>query len=42
MVISGIEEKDPGRIMITTTHRIENEGHDKPACAAEALVMFMV
>ena len=42
MVISGVEEKEPGRILITTTHTIEIEGQDKPACVAEALAMFMI
>jgi len=42
MVISAVEEKDPGRILMTTTHTIEIEGHDKPACVAELLAMFMI
>jgi acyl dehydratase len=42
MVISAVEEKDPGRILMTTTHTIEIEGHDKPACIAELLAMFMI
>jgi len=42
MVISGVEEKDPGRLLVTTTHTIEIEGHDKPAFVAEMLVMFMI
>ncbi|MBN1366110.1 MAG: MaoC family dehydratase [Syntrophaceae bacterium] len=42
MVITGVEEKEPGRILMTTTHTIEIEGQDKPACIAEALAMFMV
>ncbi len=42
MVISGVEEKDPGRLLVTTTHTIEIEGQDKPACIAEALAMFMI
>ena len=42
MVLSGVEEKDPGRILITTTHTIEIEGQDKPACIADALAMFMI
>lgn len=42
MVISGVEEKEPGRILMTITHTIEIEGQDKPACIAEALAMFMV
>lgn len=42
MVISAVEEKDPGRILMTTTHTIEIEGHDKPVCVAELLAMFMI
>jgi acyl dehydratase len=42
MVISSVEEKEPGRLLITTTHTIEIEGQDKPACVAEALAMFMI
>lgn len=42
MVISGIEEKEPGRILITTTHTIEIEGQNKRACVAETLAMFMI
>ena len=42
MVISGVEEKEPGRLLVTTTHTIEIEGQDKPACVAESLAMFMI
>ncbi len=42
MIISAIEEKEPGRILLTTTHTIEIEGKDKPACVAESLAMFMI
>jgi acyl dehydratase len=42
MVISGVEEKEPGRILLTTTRTIEIEGQDKPACVAESLAMFIV
>jgi len=42
MVLSGVEEKDLGRLLITTTHTIEIEGQEKPACIAEALAMFML
>jgi len=42
MVISGVEEKNPGRLLVTTTHTIEIEGQDKPACIAETLAMFMI
>jgi len=42
MIISGVEEKKPGQILMTTTHTIEIEGQDKPACIAEMLAMFMI
>lgn len=42
MIISGVEEKDGGRLLVTTTHTIEIEGQEKPACIAEALAMFML
>jgi acyl dehydratase len=40
MVISAIEEKEPGRILLITTHTIEIQGQDKPACIAEALALL--
>lgn len=40
IVLSGVEEKQDGRILVTTTHTIEIEGEDKPACVAEMLAMF--
>lgn len=42
MVISAIEEKRPGQILVTNTHTIEIEGQEKPACIAEALGMFFL
>ena len=42
MVLSGVEEKDGGRFLITTTHTIEIERQEKPACIAETLAMFML
>jgi acyl dehydratase len=42
MVLSGVEEKDGGRLLVTTTHTIEIEGQEKPACVAETLAMFMI
>jgi len=42
MVLSGVEEKDGGRLLVTTTHTIEIEGQPKPACIAETLAMFML
>ena len=40
MVISAVEDKGPGRILMTTTHTIEIKGQEKPACIAEALAML--
>ena len=37
-----VSKKEPGRILITTTHTIEIEGQDKPACVAESLALFMI
>jgi len=42
MVLSGVEEKDGNRLLVTTTHTIEIEGQGKPACIAETLAMFML
>ncbi len=38
--LSGVEEKGGGRYLISTTHTIEIQGADKPACIAETLTMF--
>jgi len=40
MVLSGVEEKGPDRILMTTTHTVEIEGQEKPACIAETLAML--
>ena len=40
IVLSQVEEKSNGRVLVTTTHTIEIEGADKPACVAEVLSMF--
>lgn len=42
MVITAIEEKKPGQILVTNTHTIEIEGQEKPACVAEALGLFFL
>lgn len=39
IVFSGVEEKPNDRILMTTTHTIEIQGQDKPACIAETLAM---
>jgi acyl dehydratase len=38
--LTNVEEKPGGRILMTTTHTVEIEGEDKPACVAETLSMF--
>ena len=40
IVLSGVEEKGGGRVLVTTTHTVEIEGEPKPACIAETLTMF--
>jgi acyl dehydratase len=40
--LSAVEEQKEGRILITTTHTIEIEGQQKPACVAESLALFFV
>ncbi len=42
IVLSRIEKSRGGRILIATTHTIEIEGQEKPACIAEALSMAFV
>lgn len=41
MVLTNIEEKDHCRLLMTTTHTVEIEGQEKPACIAESLVMLI-
>jgi acyl dehydratase len=40
LVISNIEEKSGGRLLMTVTHTIEVEGQERPACVADALTLF--
>lgn len=40
IVLTNIEEKAGGKVLVTTTHTIEIEGEEKPACIAETLTMF--
>lgn len=40
ITLSNVEEKGGGRILMTTTHTLEIEGEEKPACVAETLTMF--
>ena len=42
IILSNVEEQPGGRILITTTHTIEIEGQEKPACVAESLALFFM
>ena len=42
VTLAGVEEKAPGRILLTYSHSIEIEGQTKPACAAESLAMMFL
>jgi acyl dehydratase len=42
VTLSGVEEKAPGRILLTYSHTIEIESQAKPACAAESLAMVFL
>ena len=42
VTLAGVEEKGPGRILLTYSHTIEIEGQTKPACAAENLGMVFL
>ena len=42
IVLSRMEESKGGRILMATTHTIEIEGQEKPACVAESLSLAFV
>ena len=42
IVLTAVEEKRPGQVLVTNTHTIEIEGQEKPACVAEALGMYFL
>ncbi len=42
IVLANVEEQQGGRVLITTTHTIEIEGQEKPACIAESLGLVFV
>jgi acyl dehydratase len=39
-VLTGLEERPGGSLLMTVTHTIEIEGQEKPACVAEMLFML--
>lgn len=40
VTLAEMEEKGPGRVLMTYRHTIEIEGQDKPACIADHLAML--
>jgi acyl dehydratase len=42
MVLLDIEEKTPGRVLVTTRHTIEVEGQDEPACVVEIIGLYIL
>jgi len=42
VILAGVEEKSPGRILLTYRHTIEIEGQAKPACIAETLGLIVL
>lgn len=40
--LTSVEEQKGGRVLMTTTHTIEIEGQEKPACIAESLSLSFV
>ena len=42
MVLTDVEEKSPGRVLVTTRHSIEIQGADEPACVVEIVGLFIL
>ena len=42
MVLTDVEEKSPGKCLVTTKHTIEIEGTDEPACIVEIIGLFIL
>ena len=42
MVLVNVEERAPGRVLVTTRHNIEIEGEDEPACVVEIIGMYIL
>lgn len=40
-VLTAVDDKGGGRILLTTRHTVEIEGEEKPAMIADTLTMFM-
>ncbi len=42
MVLLDVEEKSPGRVLVTTRHTMEIEGSDAPVCVVEIAGLFIL
>lgn len=42
MSLANVEEKAPGRVLVTTRHVIEIEGKQEPACVVEIIGLFIL
>ncbi len=42
MVLTNLEEKTPGRVLLTCRHTIEIEGQDEPACVVEIIGLYVL
>jgi acyl dehydratase len=42
VILTDIEEKSPGRILLTYKYTIEIEDQDKPACVAELIGLLVL
>lgn len=42
MKLAGVEEKENGRVLVTTFHTVSAEGTDRPSLIAEWLYMFII
>lgn len=41
MKLTGVEEKEKGKVLLTVTHTVRTEGSDRPALVAEWLYLFL-
>lgn len=42
MVLLDVEERSPGRVLVTTRHTMELEGSDEPVCIVEIVGLFIL
>jgi acyl dehydratase len=42
MKLTGVEERENGRVLVTVTHTVHVQGSEKPAMVADSLAMFVL